>query len=244
MKVGIIVFSPTGNSRKIAEIINKNCSADILDITYENLRNNLINKQLTSDLLFFIFPVHAQGVPFIAELFIKNANINCKGVSIICTFGDINAGKAVFRAQKVFKDKGIKAFSMAEIPSVHSYKNNSVNSVDLTDFINKTILNLNSNKYLQTKKSIVIQYPQKLFSHLAISIKTDKNKCTECKKCISLCPAGAIKEDSNIDNKKCIRCVACVKYCSVTARRYKITNKITNFYLNLFRKPHQPRYYL
>lgn len=52
-------------------------------------------------------------------------------------------------------------------------------------------------------------------------VKKDRDKCTDCGACVSLCPVNAIcvEEDweINIDDQKCIGCGFCVNSCPTKA---------------------------
>lgn len=51
----------------------------------------------------------------------------------------------------------------------------------------------------------------------------DKNKCTGCKACVSICPVNAIlvkNQKAEIDMNKCIRCGKCHDICPQEAIRH------------------------
>jgi len=51
-------------------------------------------------------------------------------------------------------------------------------------------------------------------------IRIDKSKCSECKKCIQVCPVFAITDESlekGKTNISCIRCAKCIDNCSKQA---------------------------
>jgi L-aspartate semialdehyde sulfurtransferase ferredoxin len=57
---------------------------------------------------------------------------------------------------------------------------------------------------------------------LAQDIKWDKNKCTHCTACVSICPTKAFTVDRStmevkFDKSKCIACELCVKACPYNA---------------------------
>jgi len=63
-------------------------------------------------------------------------------------------------------------------------------------------------------------------------ITISREKCSKCKKCLGICPTGAIgwKDGPVIDSKKCILCFCCKEICEqraiVFARRYVYAQKI------------------
>ena len=54
-----------------------------------------------------------------------------------------------------------------------------------------------------------------------MAIKIDKEKCTGCQLCVSVCPTEAIigprSEPHNLDKDKCIKCRACYEICRFDA---------------------------
>ncbi len=66
-------------------------------------------------------------------------------------------------------------------------------------------------------------------------INIDKELCTGCRRCASVCPVGAIKgkqgEVQNIDNHKCVICGQCVQICSSYASQFD--TKITSIDMKL-----------
>ncbi|HHU56349.1 MAG TPA: 4Fe-4S binding protein, partial [Acholeplasmataceae bacterium] len=67
-----------------------------------------------------------------------------------------------------------------------------------------------------------------LRTRLGTKILIDKDSCKGCRKCITLCPAGAITDDYKV-TKKCIRCLRCVETC-------KFITYQKNFFLKLYLK--------
>lgn len=66
-------------------------------------------------------------------------------------------------------------------------------------------------------------------------INIDKELCTGCRRCVSVCPVGAIKgeqgEVQTIDENKCVVCGQCVQICSSYASQFD--TKITSIDLKL-----------
>jgi ferredoxin len=73
----------------------------------------------------------------------------------------------------------------------------------------------------KSKLDAAIKYLQELgveLQPLTRDIKWNEKVCTHCTACISICPTGAFKIDTNtyrviFDKNKCIACELCVKAC-------------------------------
>ncbi|NHI91968.1 MAG: DUF362 domain-containing protein [Candidatus Lokiarchaeota archaeon] len=52
----------------------------------------------------------------------------------------------------------------------------------------------------------------------------DKNKCTNCNKCIDLCPVNAISKEIVINKDKCLKCLGCVEICPEKALTVQWSN--------------------
>ena len=63
-------------------------------------------------------------------------------------------------------------------------------------------------------------------THLTKKVKIDKNKCRGCGKCVTHCPAQALKvvdKKAKISQSKCIRCYCCQELCPFDAVQLKKT---------------------
>ncbi len=61
-----------------------------------------------------------------------------------------------------------------------------------------------------------IAKPSKYSIHLSKLPEINEN-CSECGKCIEICPAGAISRDYLIDEVRCLRCLGCYEVCEENA---------------------------
>lgn len=60
---------------------------------------------------------------------------------------------------------------------------------------------------------------------IAVEVLIDHEKCTLCKLCVELCPAGVFNLDNNrinVFSDRCIECYGCIPLCPVKAISIKI----------------------
>ncbi len=247
----IICFSPTGSTYKLCSGMINQMSTDynitLLDITPPNTRKNSTNTFFSGEVLFIAAPVYSHGGAKIAVDFIKKANLNFDKAVVICTYGCISCGSAVYELAKIIEKKGIPVIAAAEVPMMNSYATLSVNTKEfsvisepdykgfLRDFLQIVC------KKAQTKTtSIKLNrgfysgnlLPQKAIARLASYVpKANEGLCTSCMRCIEVCPSGAIISPLKTYKKDCFGCAACVKCCSSGARKLVFRSFFPKLYL-------------
>ncbi|MCD4697451.1 MAG: EFR1 family ferrodoxin [Bacteroidales bacterium] len=178
MNVTIIVFSPTGNTLKVAKKIKeqakKEINVQILDISGEkeiflekNIKSFLEKNVLEHNVLMIGTPVYAHHVQYHVINLIKNLpSLNRKwgkyAVPFV-TFGDVSSGIALHEAAKLLQRSGRKIIGGLRITAEHTFTrllnsvlnqgkpDNEINSI-INDFWN-TILERYENKV--DKKMII-----------------------------------------------------------------------------------------
>ncbi|HAN21683.1 MAG: hypothetical protein A2Y15_03655 [Clostridiales bacterium GWF2_36_10] len=259
----IIFFSPTGNTRKVCEVIkntlDKEFQTKLCDITYPAAREKLLSENLSGDLLVVAVPVYAESVEEIITNFFRMAQLNFAKAIVICTYGCISAGAAISDIIRVLKYKNISVIASAKIPARHNFalagikdlsdKNSYDYSTLISDFIVKACKKndkLKQRYRLHFSKLI----PHKILVRLTSYVpSTNLEICSKCNICVKVCPTGAIKSDVTTDKNACISCAACVINCQTEARKLVFRSKIPKIYLkhgieNSIRKQIKPNFYL
>lgn len=229
----IYYFSGTGNSEWVAHEVAAKTNDKAVNIA-EFLKYG--NKEiLTSkdDVIGFVFPIYAWGVPkpvlsFIKQLQLSNATYRYA----ICTCGD-EAGLALNRLHKTFPLTSGWSISMpnnyiimADLDPVDIAKqkvNAAIHKItSISNSINKKEKVWDTKKgSLSILKSYVI-YPLFSMSANHTNSFTAEQTCTSCGLCEKVCPLNNIKMSNGKPewSNHCTQCLACIHHCPVKAIQF------------------------
>lgn len=256
-RIKIICFSPTNGTRKILETIALGISretTDVMDLTrpsVEPIENNVI----ATDLAIIGVPVYTGRVPLVAEKRLLQLKANGVPTVIVVVYGNRGYDDALLELNDIAVKSGFKPIAAGAFIAEHSFSVSEYpiakSRPDADDlhkakaFGEKIAKQLESDNVASIFSAINIPgtFPYKERSKSAgFSPETEKSLCRVCKKCVEVCPTGAISEfDTTVtDPEKCILCGACVKVCASAARTAKhpafmdIAKRLsTNFQLRL-----------
>lgn len=222
MKIYNIIFSPTGGTLKVANIVSKELSQNIETIDLSNI--NLSNPSLSGDLAIIAMPSYGGRAPKIAIDRLKKIKGNGIKTIIIAVYGNRAYEDTLIEMYDEAIADGFNVIgaisAVAEHSIVRKYAKNRPDNDDekqLKQFANKIKEKLNNSE--ETKPNIPGNRPYKIYKGIGLIPKTTK-KCNKCYLCAKKCPVGAISFDdpSKIDSKKCISCMRCVSNCPKSAK--------------------------
>lgn len=233
-KVEIICFSPTKSTKKILETIALGISkqtAKILDLTLPSALSDS-DIEISSDLALIGIPVYSGRVPLVAVQRLQK--LKAKGVpaAIVVVYGNRGYDDALLELKDIAVSSGFKPIAAGAFIAEHSFSVSEYpiakSRPDADDLNKARTFGEEIAKQLQSEKQSKFSSSLKLPGNVpykergesaGFSPETDKSICTICKKCIEVCPTGAISEiDGLTDSGKCILCGACVKACISEAR--------------------------
>lgn len=248
MKIALIYFSATGNTKQIAEKIKQifqDLGAEIseYDITNHQAREISINFS-HFDASVFGFPVYGWRVPRILRKWYQRFQGDGIKCSAFLTYGGVNPGVAHYEIQQILKAQGFKLLSTAEFLAEHTYNmagwKAAVNRPNKLDFfVAEQFAKLTYNKFKDNgtllptfKKPKISQEKlekiEKTPRRVAPPPQIKANLCTNCGICSQKCSTGAIDCDSLLINStECIRCYRCVKLCPENAIK---TSDLSRFF--------------
>ncbi|MDD3739077.1 MAG: EFR1 family ferrodoxin [Lentimicrobiaceae bacterium] len=229
---GIFYFSSTGNSLYIAEQIKAELGGEIRFIPkFKDDVNNY-------DKIIIVSPIHSFGLPTLVYNFIDGLKTS-KPLYIVLNHGGMEAF-APYYAYQVCKEKGLNIRSVQAVMMPEIYT--------LTFSQPKFLINMVLRKapkrikpvieVIREDKEIVIPKPEKdkwtpkhlenrkIFHKLVKDFKITE-KCTDCGKCIRICPVNNIKYENGeiIFGDKCVACLSCYHRCPEKAIQYKNKRK-------------------
>jgi ferredoxin/flavodoxin len=237
-QVNIICFSPTQSTKKILQTIAAGITADkteTLDLTLPSSQTDSKIK-ICADLALIGVPVYGGRVPLAAVSRLQQLKAEGTPAAIIVVYGNRHYDDALLELNELSVNCGFKpiaagafvsehSFSLAEYPIAQSRP-------DTEDLQKATLFGQELAKQLQAKtvleqlagKNIPGNYPYiERKPSPPFAPETDKEKCGNCRKCVVVCPTGAIDKRDNTmtDVESCILCGACVKVCEKEARAIK-----------------------
>jgi ferredoxin len=235
MKVAIVYFSGTGNTRAVAEgyklaLTNGGHFVSIISIE----KNNSISDH---DLLIIGGPIYAGNVPDELINWVRKHvwNVNDKKAIVFSTSAGLMNANGV---KSIAKKLGNKGYDIIDMATYEMPRNFYVDKYDPTpehiqkqqfEAIGQKILEslscLNSQEKLAVNESIVmLDFYADLFRVMAKfmgrSFSIDET-CIGCGLCERNCPKENIRYIEKEYSNKCIMCTRCIHNCPVNAISYK-----------------------
>lgn len=229
MEVLQIVFSPTGGTQKVADIITAEWEKSVSGIDLTNPKNDYSALNISQDDLAVIaVPSFGGRVPALAAERLGKINGNQARCVIICVYGNRAYEDTLVELYDIAEQSNFKVIAaisaIAEHSIMHQY---AAGRPDLKDgdelhgFAGKILEKI---KAADSDHASVLQIPgdrpYKKAGGAGLVPKADK-KCNGCGLCEEQCPAEAISRDNLkiSDSKKCISCMRCVANCPQSARK-------------------------
>lgn len=240
MKIKKIYFSPTGNSKKIADEAVKALHANILDVQAFDItkpgnreKEIFVNKD---ELLVISMPIYASRLPNKIMPFVRE-NIKSNGAKAICfvTYGNRSYGDGLAELCGLLEDNGFEIIGAGVVPSEHAFAKiaeGRPNAKDLEEVGSYVSDLMKRGLEAQTEIEIPGEYPAGAYYRplrndgvpavfLKATPKTDVDKCIHCGYCQMACPMNSISPaDYSLITGICIKCQACVKNCKMGAKYF------------------------
>ena len=226
MKIKQIVFSPTGGTQKVVNILTEKWRNHIneIDLTDINMNYNSIHFE-KYDVAVIAVPSYGGRVPALATERISKIQGNQAKCVIVCVYGNRAYEDTLIELNDIAEKCNFKVIAavsaIAEHSIIHQYATGRPDQQDkneLHSFADKILEKINHN--VESPLTIPGNRPYKKISEIALVPKADK-KCINCGLCAKNCPTQAINNDNvkEVDSKKCISCMRCVVQCPHSARK-------------------------
>lgn len=228
MKVSEIIFSPTGGTEKVAEIIIKTWGMPVDKIDLSNAETDYSSINLEKDSVAVIaVPSYGGRVPAPAAQRISKIHGSQTPCVIVCVYGNRAYEDTLIELKDIVQKSGFKVISavaaVAEHSIMHQYaagRPDTEDKVQLQHFAEKILQKINGKLPDIDTLQIPGNRPYKKAGGAGLAPKAD-NKCTSCGLCAEKCPVQAISRENLkvTDSKKCISCMRCVAQCPQSARK-------------------------
>ncbi len=242
MKIGLFVFSGTGNTLKVSEYISSLLSNKGHDVSIVRVRKKMdLCDTSLYDTLIFAYPVHAFNTPLPMLKFIKALDEGRKRKAyLVMTSGEALAlNKAAARdARRALVKKGY-SFSGAfhyvmpyNIIFRHSEKMASRMWRDAKIKAEKDVSSIHNEETSEFKislianiVSLVLKIEHPAMPLIGMGYRASKD-CSACGLCVRLCPAEniEIRKGKARFKHSCTGCMSCAFNCPADAVRISILN--------------------
>lgn len=244
----VLVFSPTGTSRKVALAVARGCGgeADVIDITKSSAGLRVF---APDDLIVAAVPVYGGKVAPLALQRLSGIKGCLTPVVPLVVYGNRAYDGALDEWADFLSQRGFVPVAAGAFVGEHSYSTEvfpiASGRPDFADLaqaesFGRTVAGkIKSVQELRPVNVRLLRHPHNpLGSMLRLAFfvlrmrrnqtaekivpQTSVEKCTGCGRCASLCPTGAIGrgDELHTDVSRCIRCCACVKGCAMKARSF------------------------
>ena len=212
--VKIVTFSPTGNSKKIAESIAKGTKARIgfVDLTPPSSKHQII-EEFQGELAIIAAPVYAGRIPNEAAFRIRKLKANNTPAVIVVTYGNREYEDALIELGDIVQEVGFRpiaagifigehSWSIPEMPTAHG-RPDAEDLVKAEMFGKQILKKYNEADDIEDIPSVkgygsapytrYMRGQQKWYNFGELtSPSTDEETCIKCGKCVEVCPSGAV----------------------------------------------------
>ncbi len=220
MNVVEIVFSPTGGTEKVADIICGQWGKNIVRIDLSDPKTDFTKCEINEDdTVLIAMPSFGGRAPAAAVERLKQIAGNSAKCTLVCVYGNRAYEDTLVEMEDSAKACGFSVIAaiaaVAEHSIISKYAAGRPDSSDAKQLI--SFANRISNKSGDVE-TIPGNRPYKKGGGAGLVPKANKD-CVKCGLCAEKCPVQAINPETfAADSKKCISCMRCVKQCPHNAR--------------------------
>ncbi|MDE6259813.1 MAG: 4Fe-4S binding protein [Oscillospiraceae bacterium] len=225
MNIVQLVFSPTGGTKRAADLLSKELGDTIrmIDLTDAALQSTDLDD---NDLAVIAVPSFGGRVPALAAQRIAKIHGNQARCVVMCVYGNRAYEDTLVELEDLARQSGFQVIAavtaVAEHSIMHQYAAGRPDQQDQEELkgYGSRILEKISEGACSPVGTLPGNRPYKKSGGVGMVPKAGKN-CTGCGLCAKSCPAQAIRMDNikTADSKLCISCMRCVTRCPQSARK-------------------------
>ena len=219
-------FSPSGTTKEIISLVAKaiDGNSSLYDVT---LNSDAAALKIDSDDIVLVgSPVYAGRIPPIVLERMANLKGDGQKAIAVVVYGNRDYDDALLELSELLNNKGFTTIAAGAFigqhcifPKVATNRPDSEDKTKINQFATEVKDAVKNNQPLDLSK-VKGNHPYKKIVVVPLHPSTDKNKCSQCGKCVDECPTHSI--DSNnptkTDDKTCITCCRCINLCPQNAR--------------------------
>jgi len=220
----IMYFSPTGGTKRVAELIGKEFKTD--DI-YDNTVNFYDIEFDRDDLIVFCFPVYGGRVP--KPIYDRFNLMTAHGTALIpvAVYGNRAIDDALLELSDIGDSRGFATVGGMKVVTRHSLNTNvGAGRPDADDI---SVIS----EFVQRIKDEPHRIPVRMPGHKPYKpnipvplVPFSAPGCMLCCTCAKECPTGAAEGPKSTNPLKCIACMRCVYVCPSDSRKILTAAKL------------------
>ena len=248
MKILILYFSATGNTAKIAKVIEEKFKEEGASVTMSDI-TPLGERQRKIDLepyqaVVFGTPVYARRAPKEVREWLRTLDGQGKKCSMFFTYGGFGVHPTHYSTREILKEQNFIVVSSAEFLGAHTFNLGGWKAMgdrpNEHDFqVAKDYVELTCKRFTGEDDRILGELEKSEYTDEQLdSAETSRFKvitqlpsrggeeCSMCFGCEEICPTGAMDAElGETDKEKCIACLGCVSSCPEKVLEINDTSK-------------------
>lgn len=227
MKGKELIFSPTGGTKKVADLLVRECGIESIEIDLTDATVEFERISMEKDEVALIaVPSYGGRVPGLAAKRLSQIQGNGAKCVLVCVYGNRAYEDTLTELLDLVKACGFKIIAavaaVAEHSIIHQYaagRPDSLDEEELKEFAKRIRKKIQEDKE-EMDVEVPGNRPYKESKPVPMIPKAGED-CEECGICAKQCPAQAISfaHLKDADEEKCISCMRCVAVCPAGARK-------------------------